>query len=124
MKRLKAYNWSELTKEVVRPGLERVGFRGENTICVMNWCAPGMALNPHSHDFEQIVMIIQGRVLFHLGDEVIEMGPGSMVRVPPSIEHFAEPVGDEVVLNLDIFSPIRPDYLPLVAYQEQDFRTK
>ena len=44
-----------------------------------------------------------------------------MIRIPPHVMHYAEPVGDEVVLNLDIFSPLRADYQHLVAHQAHEF---
>lgn len=115
------YNWDALPKEVVRTGVERAGFRGEDVLLVMNWLEPGMDLNPHSHPFEQIAYIVKGRVRFHVGDETFDAGPGSLIRIPPNVEHYGEPLGDEPVLNLDIFSPIREDYRHLVAYQEPDF---
>ena len=111
------YNWNELPRELVRPGVERVGFGSDKVMCVMNWLSPGMDLNPHKHPFEQIVVIVQGRVRLHLEGEVIEAGPGSMIRIPPDVMHHAEPVGDEVVLNLDLFAPPRGDYAHLVDYQ-------
>jgi len=37
------------------------------------------------------------------------------------VVHYAEPIGDEPALNLDVFAPIRDDYLHLVEYQESDF---
>jgi mannose-6-phosphate isomerase-like protein (cupin superfamily) len=64
---------------------------------------------------------VQGRLNYHVGDEVFEMTPGSMIRVPPHTIHYAEPVGAEVALNLDVFAPIRDDYAHLVKYQEADF---
>ncbi len=76
------HNWNDLPREVVRKGVERVGFRGDNAMCVMNWLTPGMTVFPHSHTFEQLVIIVQGRVRFHLGDEVVEGGPGTMIRIP------------------------------------------
>jgi quercetin dioxygenase-like cupin family protein len=115
------HNWNDLPREVVRKGVERVGFRGDNAMCVMNWLTPGMTVFPHSHTFEQLVIIVQGRVRFHLGDEVVEGGPGSMIRIPPHVVHYAEPVGDEVVLNLDVFAPLREDYKHLVEYQAAEF---
>jgi hypothetical protein len=39
--------------------------------------------------------------------------------VPPNVVHYAEPVGDEVCLNLDVFAPVRADYLHLVDYQDK-----
>ena len=118
MDSVKSYNWNELPKESPRQGIERVGFRGDNAMVVLNWLSPGMTPRPHSHPFEQLVLILQGRVHVHVGDEVVDCGPGSMVRVPPDVMHWAEPVGDEVCLNLDVFSPVRDDYMHLVAYQE------
>ena len=114
----KVYNWNQLPKDSPRQGIERVAFRGEHSMAVMNWLKPGMAPGPHSHPFEQLVFILQGKTLLHVGDEVLELGPGSMVRVPPDVVHYAVPLGDEVCLNLDVFAPVRQDYLHLVKYLE------
>ena len=111
------YNWADIPSEVVRKGVSRKGFRSGNTLLVMNECHPGMDINPHSHDFEQLVYILQGRVRFHLGDEAHELEPGAMLVVPAGVQHYMEILGDEVVLNLDVFSPPRADYLHLVEYQ-------
>lgn len=116
------YHWDELPKEAVRPGVVRSGFRGDDVLLVMNWLQPGMETRPHSHPFEQVVYIVQGRIRFHVGDEVFEAGPGNLIRIPPDVEHYGEPIGDEPVLNLDVFSPIREDYRHLVDYQEADFQ--
>ena len=116
-----AYNWNELPREFVREGIERCGFRGENVIGVMNWIAPDIVINPHRHDFEQLVFCIQGRFHYHVGAEVHLMTPGSMLRVPAHTLHHIEPLGDEVALNLDVFSQLRPDYMHLVDYQADQF---
>ena len=71
-------NWNTLEREFVRKGIERVGFRGENVIMVMNWVEPNIQVNPHQHDFEQLAICVQGRLNYHVGDEVFEMTPGSM----------------------------------------------
>lgn len=115
------YSWDTLQREQVRAGVTRAGFRGDNVLMVMNWLEPGMEVRPHSHPFEQVVYIVQGRMRFHIGDEVVEAGPGSVLRIPPDVEHCGEPIGDEPVMNLDVFSPIREDYRHLVEYQHGDF---
>jgi quercetin dioxygenase-like cupin family protein len=117
----KLYQWDTLPKEVVRPGVERAGFSGDNVLMVMNWLEPGMETQPHSHLFEQLAYVVSGRMKFVVGDEVFEAAAGSMIRIPPNIEHYGEPIGDEPVLNLDVFSPIREDYKHLVEYQQSDF---
>ena len=74
------YNWNELQKESPRHGIERIAFKGDNAMVVLNWIKPGMQPGPHSHPFEQLVLILQGQTRLHVGDEVFECGPGSMVR--------------------------------------------
>ncbi|MFQ6007138.1 MAG: cupin domain-containing protein [Woeseia sp.] len=121
VQKARLYKWDELPKEVVRPGVERVGFRGDDVLMVMNWLTPGMQTNPHSHPFEQLAYIVSGKMKFVIGDDTFEAGPGSVIRIPPDVEHYGEPIGDDPVLNLDVFSPIRDDYRHLVDYQQPDF---
>lgn len=116
--KIQHYRWDELPTEAVRPGVKRAGFRGDDVLLVMNWLQPGMQTRPHRHPFEQIVYVVQGKMRFVVGDEVIEADAGSVIRVPPDVEHYGEPIGDEPVLNLDVFSPFREDYRHLVEYQQ------
>ncbi len=123
-RKARLYNWDTLPKEVVRKGVTRSGFRGENVLMVMNWLEPGMEVRPHSHPFEQAVYIVKGTMRFHVAGEIIEGGPGSLILIPPDVEHYGEPIGAEPVLNLDVFAPIRADYRHLTAWQEPDFGTE
>ncbi|MCO5070619.1 MAG: cupin domain-containing protein [Rhizobiaceae bacterium] len=115
------YRWESLPRENVRSGVSRTAFRGDNALMVMNWLEPGMDVRPHSHPFEQLAYILAGRVRFTVGDEVVEVGAGEVVRIPPDVVHCGEPIGDEVAVNLDVFAPVRDDYRHLTAYQEEDF---
>ncbi len=113
--------WNALPKEVVRPGVERAGFRGDDVLMVMNWLEPGMEVNPHSHPCEQLVYVVQGTMRFVVDGEELIAGAGSLIRIPPGVEHFGEPIGDEQVLNLDVFAPIRADYRHMVEHQKAEF---
>lgn len=119
--RTNVYTWEKLPRETVRDGVTRSAFRGDNALMVMNWLEPGMEVRPHSHPFEQLAYILAGRVKFTIGDDVVEVGPGQVVRIPPDVVHCGEPIGDEVAVNLDVFAPVRDDYRHLTAYQEADF---
>lgn len=119
--RTNVYKWDSLPREEVRKGVTRTGFRGDNALMVMNWLEPGMEVRPHSHPFEQLAYILAGRVRFTIGDDVVEVGAGEVVRIPPDVVHCGEPIGDEVAVNLDVFAPVRDDYRHLTAYQEDDF---
>jgi quercetin dioxygenase-like cupin family protein len=118
----KVYRWESLPREEVRPGVTRAAFRGDNALMVMNWLEPGMEIRPHSHPFEQLAYILAGRVRFTVGGEVVEVGAGEVLRIPPDVVHCGEPVGDETAINLDVFAPVRDDYRHLTEYQEDDFK--
>jgi hypothetical protein len=41
------------------------------------------------------------------------------VRVPANAPHTGWPLGNDPVLNIDVFAPARKDYLDLVKYQKE-----
>jgi quercetin dioxygenase-like cupin family protein len=118
---LSAQYWDSMPREEVRPGVSRCAFRGDQVLLVMNWLQPGMEVRPHSHPFEQVVYVVRGKMKFWIDGSEVEVGEGGMLRIPPDAEHCGAPIGDEIVMNLDVFSPIREDYLHLVEYQANDF---
>lgn len=116
-----AAHWDDLPSEHVRPGVSRKGFGTDDVILVMNEVEPEMEARPHSHDdFDQIATIVSGRAIYHVGDVAHEVGPGSLLVIPAGVEHYIEPVGDEVVKNLDVFAPARDDYRHLIAWADED----
>ncbi len=113
---MKAVRWEEIPDEPVRPGIRRRGFGTKDVLLILNHCEPGMDLRPHSHEFDQIAMITKGRAVYHIGEEPNEVGPGSLMLIPAGVEQNNEPLGDEVVENIDVFAPAREDYMHLVEW--------
>ena len=103
-------DWSKIDWQPVRPGIERKAFSGEGATLALHRLQPGHEPRPHAHPYEQIVYIMAGEVDFHVGAETIRLGPGGLLTVPPDVTHYAEVVGSEAVLNLDIFTPRRAEY--------------
>jgi len=66
---------------------------------------PGSVYPRHSHPYEQVSVIIQGRLRLTVGDETREVDPGDMWFVPPDIPHGGEILGDEPVILIDVYSP-------------------
>ena len=103
-------DWSKLAWQRVRPGIERESFSGEGATLALHRLHPGHEPRPHAHPYEQIVYIMAGTVDFHVGGETIRLGAGGLLTVPPNVTHWAEVVGAEPVLNLDVFTPRRAEY--------------
>jgi quercetin dioxygenase-like cupin family protein len=71
--------------------------------------APDAVLPEHQHANEQFGMVIEGSVIFRVGDELQTIRPGGIWRIPPEAPHAVTggPVGAVVV---DVFSPPRDDW--------------
>lgn len=113
------YNWADIPA-FDYDGISVRGFRSSHAGIAYSELRPGTPMKPpHTHDFEQIFMILKGRVKLHVGDRVHDCSPGSIVLIPPHVEHWVEPPSEEdgVAVNLDIFAPIRSDFEGLTRYQ-------
>jgi len=111
-----AFSWEDIPDEPVRPGVRRRAFGTADVMLVLNHCEPGMTVRPHSHEFDQIAMIVAGRAIYHVGEESNDVGPGSILLIPAGVDHYIEPVGEETVENIDVFAPARDDYLHLLEW--------
>jgi len=103
-------NWEEMEWTPVRSGVERKAFSGKGATLALHRLQPGHEPKPHNHVHEQIVYIVSGTVDFYIGDEVLRLGAGGLAVVPSMVMHHAVVVGDEPVINLDVFTPSRPEY--------------
>jgi quercetin dioxygenase-like cupin family protein len=110
--------WADLPMEDVRPGVRRSALGTERAMLVMNELAPDMQVVPHSHDFDQIAVIVQGRMRFTLGGETVDVEAGEVLLIPAGVEHAGEVLGDEPALNLDVFAPARADYRHLLSWMD------
>lgn len=110
MVNLEPVNWEEMEWEIVRPGIKRKVFHAKGCTVVLNAVEPGNQPKPHSHPHEQIVSILQGETDFTVDSKVFKLTAGSLLAIPPDVEHFIKVVGRETCMNLDIFVPRREDY--------------
>ena len=109
---LKVENWKDIEKQFFQQDLAaRQVFSGQNVMLVLNTIQPGFPSFRHSHPHEQIIYIVEGECDVIVGNESARMGPGDMVRIPSNVEHDLRVVGDKPVVDLDVFTPIREDYL-------------
>jgi len=115
------FRWNDLPREELMDGaISRAGFRGDNALIVFNWIQPARGRpEPHSHPFDQILLILEGRLMLEIDGQTMECDPGSIVHVPANAMHTGWALGDRTVLNMDVFSPIREDYLHLTKYQKE-----
>jgi mannose-6-phosphate isomerase-like protein (cupin superfamily) len=59
----------------------------------------------HSHPYDEVGYIVEGRGLAHVGDESIPIGPGSCFHLPPQKVHCIENTGPDVMRIMGVFFP-------------------
>ncbi len=88
------------------------GDLGAGVEVIQGRLAPGGTASRHKHrESWQIILVQAGRARIALGDDVVrEVGPGTVVRIPPMMPHQVEILGEETAELIVIYSPpLEPD---------------
>lgn len=83
---------------------------GDNTLMVEFRLEKGACLPSHSHPHEQTGYLVAGRMDLMVGDVTHQLRPGDSWCIPGDVEHNAVIHEDSVAI--EVFSPVREDYLP------------
>ena len=65
----------------------------------------------HSHPHEQVGTVRSGKVRFCIGDEERIVEPGDFFSVPSDVPHSAACISDEPAELVEIFCPVREDFI-------------
>jgi len=103
-------DWNRVNREFPAPGIQRQMIVGENLMMCRFTFEPFLVTPEHTHPHEQMTLVIKGKVKFIIEGEAKIMSPGDVLHFPPHNRHGATMLDEEVVL-IDIFSPIREDFL-------------
>lgn len=101
---------SRCTRRTIFPGVEILTSACDRMMLSLVEFQPGAVVEAHSHPHEQVGMVLAGRARFIVGDEERVLGPGDMYRIPGHVEHRVVAL-DEGLQALDIFHPVREDYV-------------
>lgn len=117
------YRWADLPRQAIFDGnLTRTALRTNDSVVTFNWFGPDTPrTQPHTHPFDQLVMVVYGKLNVEIDGQAYLLEPGTALRVPPNVPHTAWPAEKTEVLNIDVFAPIREDYLFLTKHQHDLF---
>jgi len=93
-------------------GIAGRAVRGERLTLGLIELEPDVVLPEHSHENEQLGMVIEGSITFTIGTEHQTLGPGGTWRIPSNVPHEAT-IGPEGAVVIDVFSPARDDWKAL-----------
>lgn len=101
--------WDEIALEKVTEMLSRKIVAGDREMLAQVYLKRGCLVPMHSHESEQMSYVLQGALKFVVGGEEISVREGEVLHIPSWVEHQAEALED--TFGLDVFSPIRQDWL-------------
>ena len=59
----------------------------------------------HSHTYDEVVFVLEGEGVYHIGDDEVQMRPGTCIHLPPLVRHCLENSGSATMRVLGVFHP-------------------
>ena len=92
---------------------------GEGAMLNLVEFEPGATVPLHSHPHEQLGLILRGMQALVIDGEPHELGPMEGYVIPGGVEHSAY-CGPDGATVLDVFRPVREDYLERWQGEERE----
>ena len=100
--------------EGYKPAIDKIEMKtlvhGDKTLLVEFRMKKGALLPRHSHPHEQTGYLVSGNMELTIGAKTFSVKPGDSWCIVGNIEHNAVILEDTVAV--EVFSPVREDYLP------------
>lgn len=103
-------NWSNIPVEQVADGIQRQMLVGDRMMICRFRFKPFLVTPEHDHPHEQMTIVERGKVRFFIEGKERIASAGDVLHFPSQTWHGATMMDEEVVL-IDIFTPLREDFL-------------
>jgi quercetin dioxygenase-like cupin family protein len=102
-------SWESVPLEIMSDMISRKIVTGDKAMVAQVFLKKDAVVPEHHHDSEQITYILEGALKFEIEGKEIIVRKGEVLSIPSNVPHRAVALEDTV--DLDIFSPIRTDWL-------------
>src|SRR5258708_5400491 len=106
---MKHFIWDDVELETMSDVISRKVISGEKGMVAQVFLKKDAVVPEHHHESEQITYILEGALKFELEGREVVVHKGEVLHIPSNVPHRA--VALEDTLDLDIFTPIRTDWL-------------
>ncbi len=107
--RIRIHRWDEIALEKVTEMISRKIVSGEREMLAQIYLKRGALVPMHAHESEQMTYVLQGALRFLVDGEEITVREGEVLHIPSRVPHQSEALED--TLELDVFSPIRAEWV-------------
>ena len=102
--------WNDVPAERIANGIDRQMIVGEKLMICRLTFQPHVDTPVHSHPHEQMTIVERGRVRFTINGSTRIAVAGDVLHFPSNVRHGATML-DEIVVLIDVFTPIREEFL-------------
>jgi quercetin dioxygenase-like cupin family protein len=107
--RMQLHNWSQIEREQMNPHFARQVVHGDKVTVAKVYLVKGSSVARHSHENEQICMLVEGKLRFIFDDRDFILDGGNVLQISGNEPHGVEALEDSVAF--DLFSPVREDWI-------------
>jgi quercetin dioxygenase-like cupin family protein len=93
-------------------GIRGRALHGEHITLATVELDPGAVVAEHSHENEQLGIVLEGELTLRVGDEERTLKPGETWCIPSNVVHSGH-AGPDGAIVIDVFSPPRADWQDL-----------
>ena len=104
--------WTQLS-----PGANTRMACGDRILVSFITMSPWSVFPKHAHEAEEIVFVVDGYMDEGIDGKLYRLNKGDVIKLPSNIPH-AIYIYDVPCVSIDIFSPVRPDYIQKAKEQE------
>lgn len=127
--RLPVYKFADMPKEkrLHQGRMTRTGIRTKHAQLVFAEITPqpkGQQTyhrKPHDHPYDMMLIVMKGAMHMEIGGHEYDLEEGTAMVIPAFVMHRGYAVGDKPASLIEVFAPVRRDYIHLVEYQREDF---
>jgi mannose-6-phosphate isomerase-like protein (cupin superfamily) len=127
--RLRVYKVSEIPREknLHEGRMTRYSIRTKNAQIVFADITPqpldkqGNHRKSHDHPHPMLLIVVKGTMRMEIDGQEYDIGPGELMDVPAFAMHRGYALGETPVSLIEIFSPVRHDYIHLVQWQQEPY---
>jgi quercetin dioxygenase-like cupin family protein len=106
---MELFSWQNVKKEVLNDKISRKVISGEKITMAQIFFAKDGVVPLHHHESEQISSVLAGALRFELEGKEMVLREGELLHIPSNVPHRVVALEDS--LALDVFSPVRADWL-------------
>jgi quercetin dioxygenase-like cupin family protein len=106
---MKLHVWDSIAREPLGPTLSRQVIHTDRMTVARLYLTKGAVVPRHSHENEQVTMLVKGKIVFRFDDGETIVEGGQTLQIPSNVPHMVEALEDSEAL--DLFSPVREDWV-------------